>query len=250
MPRARLAKNCHSCGVRPVSVEGGTEIEQHEIARRELAAGRFRMRQGRVRTRLDERPKRKLPAQLADRRSDHQRDVHLRLAHAKPRDDFLPGGVRDRSGADEPFDLFVALRQPQAPDLRPDVDELARTRSRGDHLCRMKGQVVFLHPHLGGFAKRAGDHRVRVLAIAPGNHLSVRRVAPRALALERRHHEDRLFAPDGQRHQALKRFGVEAGQISDRNRARDVNRVELAARHPPAHIGDRRRRCDRLTQCP
>src|SRR5207302_2443055 len=62
MPRARLAKNCHSCGVRPVSVEGGTEIEQHEIARRELAAGRFRMRQGRVRTRLNERPKRKLPA--------------------------------------------------------------------------------------------------------------------------------------------------------------------------------------------
>src|SRR5438309_1507658 len=102
----------------------------------------------------------------------------------------VAGGIDDatRSGADEPFDLFVALRQPQAPDLRPDVDELARTRSRSDHPCRVERQVVFLHPDLSGFAKRAGDQRVGVFAIAPGNHLTVRGVAARALALERRHH--------------------------------------------------------------
>src|SRR5207245_10124456 len=40
LARARLADHCHACGVGSVTLEGGAEIEQHEVALFQPAARR------------------------------------------------------------------------------------------------------------------------------------------------------------------------------------------------------------------
>ncbi len=119
-----LTHDSHPRRVGLVAFERPAEIEQHQVAWRELAARRLEVGLSRVRTRLDERAEGEGPAEVADRRRDHERDVDLRLARPQPGDDPFVRLIRDVGRALKLLDLVLVLDEPQATELRPDVDEL------------------------------------------------------------------------------------------------------------------------------
>ena len=102
--------------------------------------------------------------------------------------------------------------------------------------------MLLLNAELGESREGAPDQFVRILAIAPGQDVDVRGPSVSLLFLERRNDERRFLAAHGERHQALVRVCFEAGQIGDRDRARDVQRVEVAIRHPAPQLRERRGR--------
>jgi len=73
-------------------------------------------------------------------------------------------------------------------------------------------------------------------------------VAAGFLALDGRHDECRAIRPHGKRHQAFERLRVEPGEVRDRNRLRDVRRIQVVPAHPGAQILQWRGRCG-ATQC-
>ena len=207
------------------------------------------MRHRRVGAGLHQRVKRECSAQLADQGAEHQRDLDLRLAGAQARESRVARRVGNRRGASELFDLGLVLDQTQAHDLGADVDQLADTGARRDHLGREQAEVILFDADLGQAGERAVDQLVWIFAVAPCHHSGIRRMLGRRLTLQRGHDQCRAVVPHGERHQALVRVGVKAGEVGDRNRPGDVNRFEMAIRHPAADLIERSPGRDRPIQC-
>ena len=197
---------------------------------------------------MDKAGKGKGAAKLADQGAENEGGLHLGLTDPEPREDQVGGSVGDGRGARELLELFLAFQQAHSANLGAGVDQLAHAGACGDDLGSMQAQVLLLDPDLAQPAQRAAHELIRVLAVAPRDHLGSLGLCAGFLLLERGHDQGRAFALDDESHQPLVRLGMETRQVGDGNRPRDVGRIQVAVRHPAAQDLERSGERGGLTQ--
>jgi len=216
-----LAHHRHPGGVGAVALPGGAEIQQHQVARLQPAAGGAQVGLGRVGAGLHDGFEGGLSAFGAHQRGQDHPDLDLGLARVHGLHDLAGNGVGDGGGAAQPLQFLRRLQQPEAAQRLTGIHQPSGAQPLGDG----DREVALLHRQLLGPADGLPHQLVRVLAVAPAQNLDPARTGLRTLALQAGNDQQSAPFGDPEAHQALVGIGVEACQVRDRNRIADVGGV-------------------------